>query len=64
MEKQEFIQKISNLSREEINELIQKKGKKAKKLKLFYYIRKWIIYQIIISQHIYNQIIKEESRNG
>lgn len=40
MEKQEFIQKISNLSREEINELIQKKGKKAKKLKLFYYIRK------------------------
>lgn len=35
MNKEEFIKLISNLSREQINELIQKKGKKAKKLKLF-----------------------------
>lgn len=40
MQKEEFIQKISNLSREQINELIQKKGKKAKKLRLFYYVKK------------------------
>lgn len=35
MNKEEFIKTISGLSREQINELIQKKGKKAKKLKLF-----------------------------
>lgn len=39
MKKEEFIKQISNLSREEINELIQKKGKKAKKLQLFSVIR-------------------------
>lgn len=61
MQKEEFIQKISNLSREQINELIQKKGKKAKKLRLFYYVKKWVIYQIITTQHIYNQLKKEES---
>lgn len=40
MQKEEFIKQISNLSREQINELIQKKGKKAKKLRLFYYVKK------------------------
>lgn len=40
MDKEEFIKQISNLSREEINELIQKKGKKAKKLNLFLHIKK------------------------
>lgn len=35
MDKQKFIKQISNLTREEINELIQKKGKKPKKLRLF-----------------------------
>lgn len=39
MKKEEFIKQISNLSREEINELIQKRGKKAKKLQLFSIIR-------------------------
>lgn len=39
MEKQEFISKISNLSRKEINELIQKKGKKAKKIRVFSHVR-------------------------
>jgi len=40
MNKEEFIKQISNLSREQINELIQKKGKKAKKLRLFSVVRK------------------------
>ena len=40
MQKEEFIKQISNLSREQINELIQKKGKKAKKLRLFYRVKK------------------------
>ena len=35
MDKETFIKMISNLDREQINELIQKKGKKAKKIKLF-----------------------------
>ena len=39
MDKEEFIRKISNLSRSEINELIRKKGKKAKKLRLFSIVR-------------------------
>lgn len=39
MEKEEFIKKISNLSRSEINELIQAKGKRAKKLRLFSVVR-------------------------
>lgn len=39
MDKEEFITRISNLSRKEINELIQTKGKKKKKLKLFSKVR-------------------------
>lgn len=35
MDKAEFISKISNLSRKEINDLIQRKGKKTKQRKLF-----------------------------
>ena len=37
--KEEFIKQISNLTREQINELIQRKGKQPKKLKLFSRIR-------------------------
>lgn len=37
--KEEFIRQISNLTREQINELIQRKGKQPKKLKLFSRIR-------------------------
>ena len=33
--KEEFIREISNLTREQINELIQKRGKQPKKIKLF-----------------------------